>query len=618
MKKIVFNRDTLVIVLLFTLLLAWGPIYRMLAPPTPAAFPAAQAARTPAPTTNVTNTPAPVASEPVIRTAPPETMAEQNAPGAVTNRPTAPEQRVFLSNGLATVTLSSWGGGVVSAELRSFRETVDPASGPVVLDFSARPALSYEGLPGFSANDTFTIVASADRRTARIERSTENGLHLVRTVTLQDRYDIRVSDTLSNESPEAVQVPPHGLDVGPMQMQGGKSKTPGVAYLGIDTLAPGGGQKVHYWGTKSMFSHDLALPDVFQEPPRRGGGCSMTKPNMTRAMPLTIAEPVKGDTDWIAVKNKFFVQILSSEPTADGFVLRATREGLNETPDDPRTWASSAFIKEVAATLSFGQLALAPGTSITQRLTYYVGPKELSSLEAPGNHRDKAMEFGPLEPFCKILLRTLNWIDKVLPNYGVAIILLTLIIRVVFWPVTHKSTESMKKMQALQPEIAALREKYKDKPQKLQQETMALYKARKVNPLGGCLPTLIQIPVFIALFVVLRSAIELRFAPFLWIKDLSNQEGLLAGVLPFPINILPILMAATMAWQQKLTPTVGDASQQKVMMFMPVMMLFLFYTMPSALLLYWTTNQCLMIVQLLHQRRKQHATEGNAGSGKKA
>ena len=164
----------------------------------------------------------------------------------------------------------------------------------------------------------------------------------------------------------------------------------------------------------------------------------------------------------------------------------------------------------------------------------------------------------------------------------------------------------MKKMQELQPQMAELKKKHKDSPKKLQEETMALYKKNKVNPMGGCLPMIIQIPVFIALFVVLRSAIELRFAPFLWIHDLSEPERLLANVLPIPLNILPVFMTVTMIWQQKLMPTsAGDPNQQKIMMFfMPVMMLVLFYNMPSALVLYWSASQSIMIIQQLIQKKR--------------
>jgi YidC/Oxa1 family membrane protein insertase len=163
----------------------------------------------------------------------------------------------------------------------------------------------------------------------------------------------------------------------------------------------------------------------------------------------------------------------------------------------------------------------------------------------------------------------------------------------------------MRKMQELQPEIAKIKATIKD-PKKQQVATMALYKEHKVNPVGGCLPMLIQIPVFIALFVVLRSAIELRFAPFLWIRDLSEPENLFPGLIPYVsgLNLLPLIMTALQVWQQKLTPVGGDPAQQKMMTWMPVIMLVFFYNFASGLVLYWTVNQALMIVQLLIQKRR--------------
>ena len=178
--------------------------------------------------------------------------------------------------------------------------------------------------------------------------------------------------------------------------------------------------------------------------------------------------------------------------------------------------------------------------------------------------------------------------------------------RILFWPLTRKSTLGMKKMQEIQPLMKELQKKYKGNPQRLQQETWALYKEKKVNPLSSCLPMLIQIPVFIALFNVLRSAVELRFAPFLWIGDLSEPEGLFAAYLPFGgLNLLPIVMAVTTALQTKFTPSTGDNSQQKMMMyFMPVMMLVMFYSFPAALSLYWCLNNILSIVQMWMIRRQ--------------
>ena len=205
-----------------------------------------------------------------------------------------------------------------------------------------------------------------------------------------------------------------------------------------------------------------------------------------------------------------------------------------------------------------------------------------------------------------LVARAKNAIHGVLPNYGVAIMLLTVIIRIVFWPLTHKSSQSMKRMAELQPLVKELQEKYKKDPQRMQAEMMRLYKEHKVNPVAGCLPMLIQIPIFFSLFMVLRSAIELRFAPFLWISDLSEPENLLVGLIGFPLNILPLLMAGTMYWQQKITPTAGDPQQAKMMrVMMTGMMLFFLYTYASGLALYWTTQNLLMIVQQYWMMRKK-------------
>jgi len=216
----------------------------------------------------------------------------------------------------------------------------------------------------------------------------------------------------------------------------------------------------------------------------------------------------------------------------------------------------------------------------------------------------------------------MNAIYAMVGNYGLAIMLLVIFIRIVFWPLTHKGTESMRRMQELAPLMKELNEKYKDDAQKRQQALMELYKEHKVNPLGGCMPMLVQIPVFIGLFYVLRSAIELRYAGFLWIDDLSEPEGLLGDVLPLPLNILPLLMAATMFLQQKLTPTpsAADPRQQQMhqmmMKVMPVMMLVMLYNFASGLALYWTTQNVLMIVQqALYRKRLERRKAAEAQSG---
>jgi YidC/Oxa1 family membrane protein insertase len=193
-------------------------------------------------------------------------------------------------------------------------------------------------------------------------------------------------------------------------------------------------------------------------------------------------------------------------------------------------------------------------------------------------------------------------------NYGIAIILLTVITKVLFFPLTIKSMTSMKAMQALQPQINAIRSKYKSDAQRMQQETMALYRAHKVNPLGGCLPMVVQVPIFYALYVALSVSVELQNQPFicfgrlfgvdLWICDLASQD---------PTYVLPLLMGASMFIQQKMTPVMGDPRQAKMMLFMPIVFTFMFLNLPSGLVLYWTLSNVLQIAQQKYMERRAKA-----------
>jgi YidC/Oxa1 family membrane protein insertase len=476
---------------------------------------------------------------------------------------------------------------------------------PVTLGFGRMPALVYEGWNGLDAGSDYTVTVLSNGAAARLEATSADGIRMERTVTLGETYLMKVEDRVENKAAEMRALPPVSMTLGEMRMLEGEKSMAGVEFLGIDTLPSAGGEGVRHWSGKRWFSDDLTLADYFQEEPIRGHGC-IGRPAMTRPLPPRLRESIKGDIDWMAVKNKFFVQILAPKGGAAGADLIVEREvDSTENASQSRTWAKVAIPSHVAGAVRFAGRTLGPGETTARSLEYYVGPKELSIIKPLGRHMKEVMDFGTLKWVCEILVWSLKALYALIPNYGVAIILLTLIVRILFWPLTHKGTESMKRMQELQPKIKELQEKYRDKPQKLQQETMALYREHKVNPLGGCLPMLIQIPVFFALFNVLRGGIELRFAPFLWIGDLSDAENLLQGMIPLvgSLNILPLIMAATQAWQQHLTPSGGDPAQQKMMMIMPVIMLFFLYSMPSGLVLYWTANQVMMIIQMLWQRK---------------
>lgn len=247
-----------------------------------------------------------------------------------------------------------------------------------------------------------------------------------------------------------------------------------------------------------------------------------------------------------------------------------------------------------------------------QSFILYAGPKEYSALKELNVGLEHIVDFGFFSIIALPLFWVLKFFHQIIGNYGWAIVLLTILVRIPFIPLINKSQKSMKKMQDIQPRMAEIREKYKKDPQRMQQEMMQMYKIHKVNPIGGCLPILLQIPIFFALYKILLLAIELRQAPFmLWIKDLSAPDtlfGHLPGYIPliggFAVGPLPILMGATMVIQQKMTPTSLDPTQNKIMMILPVVFTFLFLNFASGLVLYWLMNNIFSIAQQFYVNRK--------------
>jgi len=587
MKK----QDIIIIAVLFALLMAWPFFYKrwiepMVAPPVAVRMPTNAAAGSKADIA-----PLPKASEQApIKEIVKKAVPEPEPVAAIEEKRTVsdvPEQMVTITNSGTAIVLSSRGGGIVSAEFYNYRASVAKNSGPLVLSFSNMSALAYSGLGGLSAADAFSVISSGGTSLV-MEASGAHGLKLIRTIELNDVNQIMVNDLFTNTGSQACSLPKHAVQLGLMQLPAADYRMSGMDYLGIDVLAASGGEGVIHWAGK--------LAKLFKK---------ARDEEDSPFLPKSIVKQEDIPVDWVAVKNKFFTQILVPEGGAAGYRLMAERVTVAGEDQNHALAPKSADVRGVAAAAVMPEKTLNAGESYCQAFKLYLGPKKFSILRTLGLHQEDVMEFGMWSPVCKFLLVVLNLTYDYIPNYGVAIIVLTILIRIIFWPLTHKSTESMKRMQELQPLMTALKAKHKDNPRKMQEETMALYRKHKINPVSGCLPMLIQIPVFIALFIVLRSAIELRFAPFLWISDLSAPERLFAEILPIPLNILPIFMAATQAWQQTLMPA-PDPNQQKMMLFfMPVMMLVMFYMMPSALVLYWSANQVIVIVQQLIQKNKK-------------
>jgi YidC/Oxa1 family membrane protein insertase len=250
----------------------------------------------------------------------------------------------------------------------------------------------------------------------------------------------------------------------------------------------------------------------------------------------------------------------------------------------------------VLNSLETAATSLAPGESATFDYLAYFGPLDLDIVEQVDHRLDEAIDFGFFSPLALPLRHVLMFFYGYVGNFGVAIILLTVIIKLLFWPLTQKSYTSMKSMQKLQPEMQRLREKYKNDKERLNKEMMLMYKEKRVNPLGGCLPMLVQIPVFFALYKTLMVDIGLRHAPFaFWLTDLSAKD---------PYYITPLIMGVTMFIQQKMSPSSMDPTQAKIFMMMPVIFTFMFLNFPAGLVLYWLVNNLLTIFQQYLIQRK--------------
>ncbi len=288
-----------------------------------------------------------------------------------------------------------------------------------------------------------------------------------------------------------------------------------------------------------------------------------------------------GTVKWLGLEDKFFLLALMP---GEGEVRGFRQEFIKARYDD-------GTIKNVRSTL-ISPLTLNPNAQSTYTYKAFIGPKVYDLLNKEANDFEKAIEFGFFDFMAKPTLVILNFFQRYVGNYGLAIVILTILIKIAFHPLTKKSLASMKQMSNLQPQMKAIKEKLKGDKTAQNKEIMALYKRHNVNPLNGCMPMVLQIPVFIALYEVLAVAIELRHAPFIfWLVDLSEKD---------PYYITPLLMGGSMFLQQKLTPTTMDAMQSKMMLMMPIVFTFIFLSFPSGLVLYWLTNNILTVAQHWH------------------
>jgi YidC/Oxa1 family membrane protein insertase len=490
----------------------------------------------------------PVSSDSQTASAP-AVMSPQSAP--VTEPTPAPtlvgdERQIIVDHPLFKAVFTNIGARLKSFELKNYRVSPKPDSDPVNLVHvgpSVNSTLVTTGTAGLDipADAFFNVVGNRD--TVYVEKGQE--ARLVFSTTLAsglvvdkvyvfngDKYQFSLDVAVKNSTVAAK----HGsvvLALLAAQPEGEKASS--SDFIGATTLAGGEVEKL-----------------------------SVDK--MEKAETAYTQQLV-----WTAFGDKYFLSaIIPQSESAGKFRIDKAGAVIRNSVESP-------------------DRTLQPGDVATFNYLFYFGPRELDLLKQVGHDLSEAVDFGFFSLIARPLLYVLKYFYQFLGNYGLSIILLTIIIKLIFWPLTQKSYSSMKAMQKLQPEMQKIREKFAKDKEKLNREIMELYKTHRVNPLGGCLPMLVQIPVFFALYKVLMEAIEVRHAPFyLWIPDLAAKD---------PYYVTPLIMGATMFIQQKMTPTAMDPIQAKLFMLMPIIFTFMFLNFPSGLVIYWLVNNLLTIGQ---------------------
>jgi YidC/Oxa1 family membrane protein insertase len=491
----------------------------------------------------------------------------------------APEALYYLDNDFIHVEFTNWGGAIKTVAFKDYPETRDAADPYLFNAHHAAPALAL----GYASDaDKFREYAPVysleriDNTSIEFRRVESNGLAIIRRyeITLDPEgaqpYTIRHSTRLLNVSDQV-------LDINKL-------------YISIGTAAPDEADLNGWYLNAGWYDgedyDDETMSALQGSDGFMGFGRSDPKPYIYKSGSLT----------WASVKNQFFTAILTPEKKGVGIYLQAV--------DFPQKSETTKTPQGIFASMEFKIPTLQPNAEYGMNLAYYAGPKEYPRLSKLDQNQDLVMQFGWFGFFSKLLLYILMAFHSLFNNWGMAIILSTVFIRLLMWPLTAKASKSAKQMAKLAEPMKEIREKYKDNPQKLQKETLKLYQEYKINPLAGCLPIFIQMPIFIAYYYMLRSASELRFAPFLWIPDLSMPDTIM-HIASFPLNVMPILYLISMVFQMKLTPTPSmDATQAKFMRLMPVFFMFIMYNFSSGLFLYWTTSNLMSIIQQVLTNRK--------------
>jgi YidC/Oxa1 family membrane protein insertase len=545
MKHMDIQRTVLWVVFSMSLLFLWDNWMR---------YNGKQSLFFPTATTQQQATPAAGGTPPATRADVPQASAPMAAPAGVpgTTVPagatTSPSERITITTDVVKADIDTLGGQVTRLELLKHKDTVDPTKNTVLFDSSAnRTYLGQTGLVGGPfPNHKSPFVARPGPRALDggkelqlVLESEQNGVKLIKTYTFRrGEYAIGVRHDVVNNT---------GAPINPslyLQLARDGNKPEGESKLYMTFTGP-----AVYTDTEKF--QKLSFEDI-----EKGKAKHVTK----------------AENGWVSMVQHYFVSAFL--PPAN-------------TPREIYTRKIDNNLYAVGSILPVGTVAPGASASIESRL--YSGPQESAVLEKTAPGFELVKDYGWLTIIAKPIFWLMDQIHKVIGNWGWTIIALTVLIKLAFFPLSAASYRSMAKMKTVTPKMQAIRERHKSDPQKMNQAMMELYKTEKINPLGGCLPIVVQIPVFISLYWVLLASVEMRNAPWLgWIHDLAS---------PDPWYILPIVMAATMFIQTKLNPTPPDPIQAKVMMFMPIIFSVMFFFFPAGLVLYWVVNNVLSIAQ---------------------
>ncbi len=545
------------------------------------------------PTDTAATKPAPGPQQAEGTDAPPASQA----PDAGTDAPTAGDSgpkgaasrqavldrapRVAIDTPSLTGSINLKGARLDDLTLVKYTETVKKNSPNVTLfrpEGTRRPYFAEHGWVAGNGNarlpDSDTVWSTDDERLTpdnpvTLRWKNGQGLTFIRTISVDKHYMFTVRQEVKNTSGEPVTLYPYGL----------------VSRTGTPDIL---GYYILHEGPLGVFKDTLELIDY--DNLREDG-----------------AQTYQGRGGWLGITDKYWLASLIPSPTTD---YRA-RFSYHRPETGPGPGGNALGKYQVDYLGDAREIPADGSTTATTRL--FGGAKKVSLLDHYRDkyditHFDKAVDFGWFYFLTKPVFYALHYLHGVVGNFGVAIILLTLIIKIVLFPLANKSYRSMSKMKKLQPEMKDLQERFKDDRQRMNQELMNLYKREQVSPVSGCLPIVVQIPVFFALYKVLFVTIEMRHAPFYgWIKDLSQPDPTslfnLFGLLPYPtpdfltIGVWPLIMGLSMWGQQKLNPSPADPMQARIMNLLPVVFTFLLARFPAGLVIYWATNNILSLIQ---------------------